>query len=295
MNSTTTTIQGNRFRNQVIVSIVFLLVICFLAVFCCLSKSYKQRRENNQNFLFETLLLSDACYLLFSLPLVFSVNIGNLGEILRLVFGCMVNTFTLISMEMYIFLSLDIYIAVRYSLRYALIFPLSQVKLIVSRGLALTIFISILLHAEPPTRQFSRNTRVGFDILTIVFRFLTSFTIQTLGWITKSARNKTKNDLEQRSRVFGENAEKLFTMRGLRRQVKDMAILNTWNVLFFIPLGVCTTIHLMDFQESVSALDISLRLIHSTVGPFVTILSQSSYRKFLVNKFKRKRVENDPS
>ena len=81
-------------------------------------------------------------------------------------------------------------------------------------------------------------------------------------------------------------------MRGMRRQVKDMAILNTWNALFLIPLGVCTIIHLVDFKESVSQLDISLRLIHSTLGPFVTILSQSSYRNDIKKIFKLKRVGN---
>lgn len=279
-------------KQQIIITIVFLLVIAFLAVFFCLTKQIKKRRGNNQCFLFETLLLSDACYLSFSLPLVYTFNHKYLESSFRLVFGCIVNTFTLISMEMYIFLSLDIYIAVRYSLQYAIIFPLTRVKLFVSRALIATTFVSVFLHTEPPTREYSRNSRIGFNILTIMFRFVTPVTIQTFGWVTKSARNKTKNDLEQRRRVFGENAEKLSTMRGMRRQVKDMAILNTWNALFLIPLGVCTIIHLVDFKESVSQLDISLRLIHSTLGPFVTILSQSSYRNDIKKIFKLKKVGN---
>ena len=279
-----------------IVAIFLVVVICFLVFFFFLSKnSNQQRGKPTQGFLFQILLLSDTCYLSFLIPLVFSVDRGDELEVIsRLVFGCLTHTFTLISMEMYIFLSLDIYIAVRYSLQYAIIFPLHRVKLIVSRTLIATTFVSVLLHAEPPTRQYSRNTRVGFDILTIVFRFVISLTIQTLALITKSTRNKTKNDLERRSRVFGENAEKLFTMRSMRRQVKDMAILNTWNVLFLIPLGVCAIIHLMDFKESVSQLDISLRLIHSTVGPFVTILSQSSYRNDIKKIFNLKRVDTQP-
>ena len=296
MNSTSAMKESPSARNKMIVSVVFILVIGFLLLFFYLSKSYKQRRESNQSFLFETLLMSDACYLFLSLPLVFSVNNGKLGVILRLIFGCMVNTVTLISMEMYIFLSLDIFIAVKYSLQYAIVFPLPRVKLIVSRVFSVTIFFSILLHVEPPTRQFSRNTRVGFDIITIIFRFVTSFTMQTLGLITKSARNKQKNELERKSRVFGENAEKLFTIRGLRRQVKDMAILNTWNSLFLIPLGFCTIIHLVDFQESISGLDISLRVIHSTLGPIVTVFSQSSYRKFLKKMFTPNNVvSNNPT
>ena len=167
MNSTIAMNESSAARNKMVVAGVFLLVIGFLVLFFHLSKSYKQQRESNQSFLFETLLLSDACYLFFSLPLVFSVNSGKLGVILRLVFGYMVKTVTLISMEMYIFLSLDIFIAVKYSLQYAIVFPLPRVKLIVSRVLAVTIIISILLHVEPPTRQFSRNTRVGLDILTL--------------------------------------------------------------------------------------------------------------------------------
>lgn len=288
--SATTISSVNVQNSQIAVTIVFLLVISFLAIIFFLSKKHKRQRRNRQH-LFEMLLLSDSCYLAFSIPLIYTVNEASLETTFRLLFGCIVNTFTLISMEMYIFLSLDVYIAVRYSLRYAVIFPLSRVKSIVSLTLITTAVVSMLLNAEPPVRRFSRNTRYGFDSLTIAFRFGTSFALQTLGWITKSIRARQNCQLQRRCRVFGENAEKLSALRSLKRQVKDMGILNTWNALFFVPLGVCTISHLLSFSETVSQLDISLRLIQSTMSPFVNVLSQSSYRKVIQRLFKTKRVE----
>ena len=132
-----------------------------------------------------------------------------------------------------------------------------------------------------------------------VSRLATCIAILALGFVTKTQRDRQKRELENYENIFGENAERLSRLNSLKRQVKDMAILNVWNAIFLFLLAICTLSHMVVYNETFSNVDISLRLIHSVASPIMTVSSQSDHRKALVRLF-RSRVnvvgeENSPA
>ena len=268
-----------------ITSTIFIITVCFLIFIYYFSRKYSPRR--NRSLLFELLCLSDALYLIFSFPLVFAVNRGTLLPLFRLFFGTAVNLFTIISMELFVFLSLDVYLSIKYSLRYPLLLSAEKLKKYLGYTFGATTLILILTHIEKPTRYFSRDVRVYFYIFLFAVRAVTSVTILLFAWFNKMVRDNQRRALMREKQLFGEKAEKLSMLRSVKRHMKDIAVLNIGNAFFIIPLAIFTLVHLIHFDEQLSRLDMGVRLLHSVASPLMTIFSNSETKRSLIRYAKR--------
>ena len=277
--------------SQIIAFVVYALVIIFLCLFLFISRHKQENR--NRNYLFRVLCVSEMVYLFVLVALTYSMHLPAIDGYFRIFFGYIARTVSLISIQLYVILSLDIYVAIKHSLRYVTLLPLRILRKLVFNLVVITCVVTSLFHLEEPVSRFSRDIRIGLEALFFIFRILTIIIIVILAGFTISARNSQRQQLANIEQIFGENAERLTRLTKLQRQFKDMSILNIWNSIFLLPLAMCSFVYVVGYAEEISFMDAILRVVHSVASPIITVCSQRNYRKAFKKCFRRQNSQVD--
>ena len=122
----------NELMEQMIVLLLFILMALFLCYVLKVSKYIK--RDTNRNFLTRLLYAIDLLILLLLTIMIFIYKQPE--SILRKILGFCVRTLSLYSAMVFGFLGIDIYIAVKDSLKYPLILPLKDIGYVRARPLS---------------------------------------------------------------------------------------------------------------------------------------------------------------
>ena len=201
----------------------------------------------------------------------------------RILLGGMMHLFSLLSTQIFIFLSYDIYVSIRHSLRYRTVLPLYRLRNYVALTFSVTTIAIICCYiGESSNRIQSIDFRYSTSCVIITVRVITCVTIIVLGQTTRRMRDQQAHDLKLRVLQFGKDAEKADIMRKMKRTIKDMATLSIFNALLLVPgCGVQTLVFLYSPMPFVM-IDVFLSILHAFLSPFIYTLTQKRMRKRLV-------------
>ena len=239
------------------------------------------KRNQNRSFLFRMLSISDGVSLINFIVLTVTMDTEYNKSIhyIRLTFGCILKISTVLSIFIHILLTIDIYIAIKYSLRYHQLFSLARVKSILLKVTLLFTFCLILFHFEEPRIYRIRNVRYLTETFIFMLMLLQCLTVIILGIFTNLIQNRQRSSLQNLPK-FGITAEKIDYLISRKRRVKDIALLNVWNVFFYLPLSICMILTLFSsYTQLAATVYFALSLLHVLANPFVYICFQNDYKK----------------
>ena len=199
---------------------------------------------------------------------------------LRILLGGMMHLFSLLSTQIFIFLSYDIYVSIRHSLRYRIVLPLYRLRNYVALTFSVTTIAILSCYiGESSNRIQSIDFRYSTSCVIITVRLITCVTIIALGQTTRRMRDQQARDLKLRVLQFGEDAEKANIMRKMKRTIKDMATLSIFNALILVPgCGVQILVFAYSPMPFVM-IDVFLSIVHAFLSPFIYTFTQKRMRK----------------
>ena len=255
------------------VGIVFILLQIFLIIAHALIVKVINNGDmtDNRYFLIQILSTTDIVYAITNIPIVFILNAGPITE-LDAGTKCLLilaNTAQQAGLYTTFLISLDRLVAVHRCLEYHLLVTRRRILFALCGMLPPSVLTNTLL-----VFLTERKTRVlatyGIVILNFSWRLTTCIAILFTGSIALLLR---KINL----RLHDREPARLDMLTSLKRSIKDVAVLNFWTIVFFIPLLITGTTEIFGKTENARSTQIAiafLQLANSLANPFIYVFTQ---------------------
>ena len=186
-----------------------------------------------------------------------------------------------------VFLAVDRYIAVRYSLRYQMILTKKKTCFVLAAVWLFSFSISGMTWIK--VSGYYKHKR-NILITLAVFRVTTSALLLTLSKYTNTIRKKHINSIEKRTKYFGVTKEKLGILKALKKSLEDSFKLYIATVFVQIAATIASVTNML-LSKNRYGFQVIMILLLQMIDVIVLAISQSDIRKALQRLFKKNRVE----
>ena len=170
-----------------------------------------------------------------------------------------------------VYISVDMYIAVKYSLRYYSIITREKVIVTILLSWLVVGLVYFLLHLEPNKLYMNLyHFRLGYMIFLVNVRIACSVIILLIGMYTGKIRNAHKTSIRKRQRYFGAKEGEQ-----TNNSIRDMIRLNYLTVIFLAPSTVTGLVKLFIEIEYVLYVDWIFVYLLEISNPFIFAYSNS--------------------
>ena len=279
----------NRISRRIANLLQILIAIAHISIIYILRKA---RLTSPRYHLFSLLSFSDFLFAVNTLLFDMLIMEAKLQwDFIAVMISTFAYVYTMLTLQITIFITVDRLLAVKYSLRYNILMNKKKINIFVGIAVMCNILIySILLHYGEEI-YFVWPSTMGTLIFTNVVRVMTMLTIIIVGRITLNIRNKSEKSINRQiDMIHGQKAEKLTILRSLKRSVKDMAVLNFWTCAFLVPVTVTAFLYVvmnrLGSKEDLSKAVLFCAYALSISNPFVYVLSQTNLKQWLSQRYR---------
>jgi len=256
----------------------------------------RAKLRDNRYFLLQTLSTFDVIYSLVTvvgtIPHAFMSEGGEQRHVMLFWITVLSATMHLMSLQTTILISVDRFMAVKNSLRYyALVTKQRCVYIIAVTFLLILSTNTSLMMLSTLREDWIFITTYGLLAFMTIFRTTTCVVILITGAVALRIRSISVNRLDHTPFLVvlhGVNAEKLTSLRALKRSIKDVMVLNFCTVAFLIPITIVSG--LGAFSRAPNGLSgksgFMLTAVNSLPNPIVYIFTQQEISKWLKTRLK---------
>ena len=255
---------------------------------------YRLHSIDNQYYLIRILSIADSMTLVTTILVTIEIPSKTVMIILLLA------TYALYfwSLMITIFLIVDRWLAVKYSLRYHALVTKRKINISILLSLfggfiifSCLFFIEGVESISNDHMYFTNRSTLAF---LVILRISTCVVIIVFGKSTIRLRNESEANRPPGANLHGVEAERLDIIIKLKRSIKDVFKLNIWTCVFLLPLTFTTLTHLL-FKEApiqLFRLKFLLNLLYLVSNPIIYLTCFTRVRQFWYRRLFRRNDVN---